>query len=434
MKIEERDYQNSSIDAGVEANNGLIIAPTAAGKSVILGGIANNLDSGTLVIQPSQEILESNFEKAISYGIDASIYSASLGKKEVSNFTYGTIKSVVNSLNKFSHIKNILIDEAHLVNSKSGIYKTLIETINPEKLIGVTATPYRLSSTKKWGSSMKLLTRTRPKVFKEIIYNINPRDLLDLGYIIAPKLLELNVDNSFLKFNSSGTNFTDESIEIFTEKNNTVDKAVSLVTQKAYKHNHILVFFNSISSSKLFVKRLKEHNIKVDEINDKSENRTEKLKRFHNGEFKVLSNVKVLTTGYDFPALDCIIDCSPTTSAALHYQKLGRLVRIFAGKEPVYYDLGNNIKRLGNPLNYMYHKNRTGLDEIYSERGRVTTRVLSQEAECELGLTFGRYKNSKVKDLPDDYIDWCLDGGLKYKEWLNVLFSEKIRREYFINT
>ena len=132
-----RYYQKEASDAAVKLfngktdKNGLIIIPTGGGKSLILADIASRLEGPLLVFQPSKEILQQNFAKLQSYGIiDCGCYSASVGRKDINRITSATIGSVMNNMRDFDCFKNIIVDEAHYVNSKAGQYKKFIEAKN----------------------------------------------------------------------------------------------------------------------------------------------------------------------------------------------------------------------------------------------------------------------------------------------------------------
>lgn len=147
-----RPYQQEASDAAVQFFlskdkwNGLIVAPTGSGKSLLIADIARQLDGNVIVLQPSKEILEQNFAKLKSYGVeDCSIYSASLKSKEVSRITFATIGSVINHIELFDNFKAVIVDECHGVNAAEGMYKTFIEKV-PRKVLGLTATPYRLNT------------------------------------------------------------------------------------------------------------------------------------------------------------------------------------------------------------------------------------------------------------------------------------------------
>lgn len=73
MKYVLRSYQKEASDAAVKAfqskkkSNGLIIVSTGGGKSLIIADIASRLNSPLIVLCPSKEILQQNFEKLQSY-------------------------------------------------------------------------------------------------------------------------------------------------------------------------------------------------------------------------------------------------------------------------------------------------------------------------------------------------------------------------------
>ena len=65
------------------------------------------------------------------------------------------------------------------------------------------------------------------------------------------------------------------------------------------------------------------------------------------GKIKVLSNVGILTTGFDYPALDTIVIDRPTKSLALYYQIVGRAWRPYNDKTSWIIDLTDNYERFG---------------------------------------------------------------------------------------
>lgn len=424
-----REYQSAAISAAIKAKNGVCVLPTGSGKSVICAGIVDSSDGGVLVLQPSLEILESNLAKAELLGIDAEVYSASAGKKTVGKVTYATIGSIIKKLDLFSHVESVIIDECHLVNAKGGMYEQLISTMQPKRLIGLTATPYRLSSN-SFGASMKIITRTRPKLFDNILHVTNPSELVNEGFLMDPECVTIAHDESMLRPNTTGAEFTESSQIAFAKKNNIKAEIVDLVSRT--ERNHYLVFIDSVDESQKTVELLLASGIPAAEINaltPKNERR-EKLEGFRDGSIQVMVNVGTLTTGYDFPALDCIVDAAATMSAALHYQKIGRVVRPFADKSPVVYCMAGNFRRLGNPLKYIMLKTASGKGyEVYSENGRVTTRIITGKPEQDEIISFGKYSGKRLGDIDTGYIEWASE-NLK-GENKNLFYAEKVRRELF---
>ena len=424
-----RPYQQSAISAAFNAKNGVCVLPPGSGKSVICAGIVDSSDGGVLVLQPSLEILESNLAKAELLGIGAEVYSASAGKKTVGKVTYATIGSIIKKLDLFSHVDSVIIDECHLVNAKGGMYEQLISAMQPKRLIGLTATPYRLSSN-SFGASMKIITRTRPKLFDNILHVTNPSELVLEGFLMEPEYITIAHDESMLRPNTTGAEFTESSQIAFAKKNNIKAEIVDLVSRTG--HNHYLVFIDSVDESQKTVELLLAGGIPAAEINaltPKNERR-EKLEGFRDGSIQVMVNVGTLTTGYDFPALDCIIDAAATMSAALHYQKIGRVVRPFADKSPVVYCMSGNFRRLGNPLKYTMLKTASGKGyEVYSENGRVTTRIITGKPEQDEIIGFGKHSGKRLGDIDTGYIEW---GSENLKgENKNLFYAEKVRRELF---
>lgn len=427
--MELRDYQKRAVAAGMQSDNGVLVLPTGSGKSLIGAGLVQQDPDGggILVLQPSVEILDTNVEKARELGIDAKVYSASANTKQIGQVTYATIGSIIKQLRKFSHCNTVLIDECHLVNAKGGMYDTLIRELKPARLLGMTATPYRLASN-SMGSFMRIITRTRPKLFDAILHVTNPRDLVEQGYLVEPEVITVDSDTSMLKLNSTGAEFTERSILAHAQHNDLPSQIVDLVPK--IDRQHILVFVESVADSQSIVERLNANGMTAAEINAKTDKavRARRLKDFRNGEIRAMVNVGTLTTGYDFPALDCIVDGRPTMSASLHYQKTGRVVRPSPGKTAVVYDLSGNIDRLGNPLNYTMALNATGNNyELYSEKGRITTRNIADGPEADQALWFGKYKGRKLCEVEDDYLEWAVREMKGEKK--HMFYAEIQRRE-----
>lgn len=84
-----------------------------SGKSLLIGKLSQMLEKPTLVLQPSKEILIQNYNKAVSFGAEPTIYSASCNKKELSNLIYATIGSIKKEVDALKEIgiRYILIDE-----------------------------------------------------------------------------------------------------------------------------------------------------------------------------------------------------------------------------------------------------------------------------------------------------------------------------------
>lgn len=383
-----RDYQQQASDKAVAffqsktTKNAIEVLPTGSGKSLIIADIANRLDGHTLVFQPSKEILEQNFKKLCSYGVlDCSIYSASFNSKQISRITFATIGSVKGHPELFAHFKNVIIDECHLVNPKEGMYKDFLSILNC-KVLGLTATPYRLSSSQDFGSMLKFITRTRPALFKEVIYHVQVSTLLDMGYLAKLKYFPMNPigwDASNLRVNTTGADYTDKSVVREYERIDFYGFLVNIVQRlmnpkEGGKRKGILVFTRFLKEAEHLTYSIPGCVI-VSGDTPKAE-RERILNDFKSGAIPVVANVGVLTTGFDYPELDTIVMARPTMSLALWYQIVGRAIRPHPDKEHGWIvDLCGNVKRFGEVKDLkLVDPSGKGLWQVNS-KGRQLTNV-----------------------------------------------------------
>ncbi len=362
-----RDYQKRASDAAVNMfmqkkrlqKNGLLVLPTGSGKSLIISDIASRIDSPLLVFNPSKEILEQNVAKFQSYGIwDFGVYSASVGKKDINRVTFATIKSVFNHKDKFSHFKYILIDECHQVNSLSGQYKEFLES-EDRVVIGLTATPYRLSRAEYGMPMLKFLTRTRPRIFQCLLYYCQVSDLLAKGYLANLMYYDLTNKTSFdisrVRTNSTGADFDENSMRMELERSGFRDELTGWVKRvlnpkKGAERKGVLVFTQFVKESEHLVRHLNMTGIpaKVVSADTPKRERESIIEDFKAGRIRVVANAATLTTGFDYPELDTVIMARATMSLALWYQIVGRAIRPYPGKVGWIVDLCGNIRRFGH--------------------------------------------------------------------------------------
>ena len=87
--------------------------------------------------------------------------------------------------------------------------------------------------------------------------------------------------------------------------------------------------------------------------------RDERILAFKQGKIKALVGFRILTTGFNHPPIDLIIDLYPTVSPVMHVQKNGRGTRVYNGTDVNFpyikqnclvLDFSGNTKRIG-PVN-----------------------------------------------------------------------------------
>lgn len=398
-----RDYQQKASDASVRFfqentdRNGLLVLPTGSGKSLVIADIANRLDGNVIVFQPSKEILEQNFNKLRSYGVeDCSIFSASFNSKEISRITFATIGSVKSCMEFFDQFRYVIVDECHLVNAQGGMYKDFFDC-SKRKILGLTATPYRLSTSVVYREDgkqvfrpkdeklaeefdqkvinrrirmdsqciLKFLTRTRPRVFHDVIYQVDISTLLQRGYLARMEYFDLSILNhASLRRNSTGRDFDDKALKGQYEKCNLQTHLINVVRRlqtpkSGIPRKGILVFTKFIEESELLCEYVDGCVMITGKTPQKERDRI--LNDFKEGKIKVVANVGVLTTGFDYPELDTVVMARPTMSLSQYYQIVGRAIRPHESKNSAWLvDLCGNIKRFGRVEDLHLYEPRPG--------------------------------------------------------------------------
>jgi DNA repair protein RadD len=383
MAFEPRSYQVEAINAAVEffqskdRYNAFEILPTGSGKSVVIANIAKKLEGKTIVFQPSKEILEQNFMKFISYGFRAGIYSASAGKKNIDTITFATIGSVHKKKHLFKDVKHIIIDECHLVNANDGMYNDFIKSIPNAKVLGLTATPYRLSTDFE-GAQLKFLNRTNPRIFSKVLYYIQNKTLFDAGHLAKLEYFNIDaVDRSKLKMNSSGTDFTEASLREYYRQINLPKTTIDTSLRLLAKRKNLLVFCSLISEANEVCAGIPGSVVLTGDTETKERERI--LSQFKKGMIRCVINVGVLTTGFDYPELETVLIARSTMSLALYYQIVGRAMRPHPNKETAWIvDLGGNINLFGKIETMEIRVTESGLFSIWNNGRQLTNTPFSR--------------------------------------------------------
>jgi len=357
MEYTPRYYQSDAIQVGMDFFHGssnlneFEILPTGSGKSVVVANLCKALKGEkTLVFQPSKEILEQNYNKVVHAGLRAGIYSASAGHKFVENTTFATIGSVITKKHLFKDVKNIIVDECHLCSAVEGMYQEFFSSIPNAKILGLTATPYRLT-TGFDGAKLEFINRSYPRIFEKCSYYIQNNVLFDSGHLAPLEYFNYDIiDRTMLEMNSSGSDFTDASLKSYYRAINMPQKTTEFARRILSKRKSLLVFCSLISEAREVANNVPGAVILTGET-DKRE-RESILTRFKKGLIRCVVNVGVLTTGFDYPELEAVLIARSTMSLALYYQIIGRVMRPFTyadGTKKVGWvvDLGGNIPFFG---------------------------------------------------------------------------------------
>lgn len=411
----------------------LIVLPTAWGKSILTAFVARNTADKLIVLQPSKELLEQNFRKydALCGGFagNSGIYSASFGRREMAQITYATIGSIKNLGEEFRRagFTKMLIDEAHLYPREAdSMLGRFLKESGITHVLGITATPVKLQTNRDRSgatfSKLVMLTSRSKKgnFFKDIIHVGQVEEMVRLGYWSPLRYQAEGFDDSLLEFNSSKSEYTEQSVQRAYDANGGTE-AILRALDSNPDRRHILAFAPSIADAIALSERYPSSAVIYGDM-DKAQ-REQTIADFRAGRIRVLFNVRVLSTGFDFTGIDCIVLGISTASIALYYQIVGRATRIDPDKEDaLIIDLGGNVSRFGRVEDLHFEKGKiwrlfgTGglllsgipIDQIGKYTKEDTAAIDSkQESAIEI-MPFGKYKGQRIKDIPTNYKQWMI--------------------------
>lgn len=411
----------------------LIVLPTAWGKSILTAFVARNTADRMIVLQPSKELLEQNYLKYCTlcdgFGANAGIYSASFGRKDIERITYATIGSIKSLGAQFKALgfTKMLIDEAHLYPREAdSMLGRFLADSGITHVLGITATPVKLQTgrdrEKNTYSKLVMLTSRSKKgnFFKEIIHVGQVSEMVRLGFWTPLTYKVARFDSSMLVFNSSNSEYTEDSVQRAYEANGGMEQVIQALDAHP-ERRHALAFVPSVDDAISLANRYPDSAVIYGDMDKRV--RADIIERFRAGLIRVIFNVRVLSTGFDYTGIDCIILGISTASIALYYQIIGRATRIAHGKEDaLIIDLGGNVERFGRVEDLTFEQGK--IWRLFGTGGRLLSgipitdigKITREDVErVESGkvppieiMPFGKYKGNRISDIPLNYRQWML--------------------------
>lgn len=357
MKL--RPYQENAIRAlwkSLKQNphgSPLIVAPTGSGKSLLIAEICRKVlqdrpEYHVLCVSHRKEIIDQNARELQSLlpELQIGIYSAGLGVKRIRKITFANIQSIFKKVKALPVINLLLIDECHLLSRDSNsMYRKLIDELKIKninlKIVGLTATPFRLDQ----GSLIN-----DDSIFTEIAYDISIRELISQGYlsplVSMPKESRIDLQN----IRTSGYDYNQTELEDAYRGEGIIREHAKEIIKAASDRESILIFTAGIKHAKEISDELNRLGYPSSYVTGEMlpMERDKKIGEFTQKKIKALCNCEILTTGFNYRNIDCIVLLRATKSCALYVQAVGRGTRIAEGKKDcLVLDFGGNIKRHG---------------------------------------------------------------------------------------
>lgn len=359
-----RWYQEEAVQAFWDYfNNGgrgnpLLVLPTGSGKSIVIAEIIKRIfatypGQRVMVLAHVKELVEQNYKKirAIWPDAPAGICSAGLGSRETRlPIIFGSVGTVVGRASQCGRIDLLFVDEAHRIapNEKTAYRKLINELLktNPYmKVVGLTATPYRLG--------MGMITE-KGGVFTDIAYNLctpeHFRRLIAEGYLspLVSRKTTAEIDTKGIAMR--GGEFIESEIQKAVGDKDLLRTILRECVVGAWDRKKWIVFASGVENCGVMADMLCEMGIYSKAVHGglNDSERDSILKEFTEGGLRCVVNQEILTTGFDCPQIDFIACTRPTNSPVLWLQILGRGMRVAEGKtDCLVYDFTGNARRCG---------------------------------------------------------------------------------------
>ena len=344
-----RPYQRASLDAlyaswRSDGGAGLIVLPTGAGKALVIAAlirevVAREPDARIVVVTHTRELIAQNHRELLGYWPEAQsgphsagIFSAGIGRRDATaQILFCGIQSVWNKPEIVGAFDLAIVDEAHLIpraaETSYGRFLAALRARRPGlRVVGLTATPYRLDSGR--------LDEGAGRVFERIVYEANVGDLIQRGYLapLISKATATTLDVTGVP--KRGGDYVPSALEAAVNRDWITRAAVEEMVGYGRDRRAWLAFCAGLAHAAAVRDAIRAEGYACEMISGEStkRERDRAIAAFRAGRLRCLTSVGVLSTGFNVPQVDLVALLRPTQSTGLYVQQVGRALRPSPGK------------------------------------------------------------------------------------------------------
>ena len=312
--------------------------PTGTGKTKLFVSIARDLfDWGAqrktavkiLFLAHRIELLDQISENlGIKYNLAHAMIASQNREQKNYPLQIASVQTLIRRLDRWADkdFDVIIIDEAHHVKADS--YKKILRAFPRAKVLGVTATPYRMSHESFRPEFDELITSAPVAKF------IKDKWLCDYEYYSIRPESRIQMDiNSISRFALDG-DFLDEAAAAIMDKDEIRAGIVS--SYERYAKGKKGIIYTITKAHNLHVcNQFVQKGYKAVAIDDSTpaETRKQYVEDFKKGKIEIICNVNIFSEGFDCPDLEFIQLARPTKSLSMYLQQVGRGLRPAPGKD-----------------------------------------------------------------------------------------------------
>ncbi len=383
----QRDALAAVIDARKRGVRRMVVAlPTGAGKTVLFSELARLARRPVLVLAHRSELVRQAAAKvgrALGASHAVQVEMADEHARPGARVVAASIRTLhperLEALLSWFSPGLVIYDECHHATAEGN--RAVLERLGAfardwtGTLLGLTATTRR-------GDGQGL-----DEVFEEIVYSRSISQLVEGGYLVPLRGFRIATAADLAGLGAGSDFVVDELAErVDIEQRNAL---VARTIQELCRDRRTLVFCVTVAHATHLARALNALGVPTGLIHGglKGEDRAQVLRDFRAGRLRVVTNIGVLTVGFDDPGVSCVAIARPTRSETLYIQCVGRGTRLAPGKEDClvldFVDLGD--------LSLVTLPTLAGLPPTLDLKGASL-----DEAERRAGAVFSAYPGFEV--------------------------------------
>jgi len=327
LRPRQKVFVERSLAALSKHGNTLGVAPTGAGKTIMLSAVTGALVEKTkakaCVLAHRDELTAQNRAKfgRVNPEVTTSVVDAA-SKSWAGQVTFAMAPTLsrASNLATMPKLDLLVIDEAHHAVAES--YRRIIDRVrdaNPDaRIFGVTATPNR-------GDRKGLR-----EVFDNVGDQVTLAELIASGHLVPPRtfVIDLGVQEKLRAVRKTASDYDMGAVAAIMDRAPVTDEVVRHWREKAAGRPTI-VFCSTVAHAAHVAEAFNAAGIPAGLIHGElsADERRNILAAYATGEIAVLVNVSVLTEGFDHPPTSCVILLRPSSYKSTMIQMVGRGLR-----------------------------------------------------------------------------------------------------------
>ncbi|EPX84299.1 DNA or RNA helicase of superfamily II [Rubellimicrobium thermophilum DSM 16684] len=326
LRPRQKTFVERSVAALASRGNTLGVAPTGAGKTIMLSAVTGEMigdGAKACVLAHRDELTAQNrakFQRVVP-GVATSVID-STEKSWNGQVAFAMVPTLARASNlaDMPRLDLLVVDEAHHAVADS--YRRIIDRVreaNPDaRIFGVTATPNR-------GDRKGLR-----EVFDNVADQVRLGELIASGHLVPPHtfVIDVGVQDELRSVRKTMSDFDMAEVAGIMDRAPVTDEVIRHWKEKAGDRQTV-VFCSTVAHAEHVTDAFRAAGVPAALIHGDlaAETRKAILADYAAGGIRVVVNVAVLTEGWDHPPTSCVVLLRPSSYKSTMIQMVGRGLR-----------------------------------------------------------------------------------------------------------